>query len=233
LENKVLSVFGKIAGLGGLALGVFFLIFRGLLGLQIIPKIGFSQGQAFAIVLAILILTFGVATIGVITWLISRLDPNGRVSNFAVVILSVLFLAVLVAAVYVSTQPIPLDPVKGPDNPPDTRIIPPPPPTPPRPVDGAWDLQMICPDSSALNEAGAVFKQGRYTRTFADGSSSGTTELSLGYISNDVLGLTGYVVFGNSEVYSVEATGKKSGQKLTGKGRFGSTNGCILTGKAK
>jgi len=33
----------------------------------------------------------------------------------------------------------------------------PPPQAPSRPVDGTWDLPLICPDKSAVNEFGAIF----------------------------------------------------------------------------
>jgi hypothetical protein len=105
MESKVLSSVGKAAGLAGIALGVFLLIFQGVLQKQFLNPAGLESAQAFAVILSLMILTFGIAGIGVIAWLISR--TTGRktpVSGPAMGILAGLIVLVLGAAVYVGVQ---------------------------------------------------------------------------------------------------------------------------------
>jgi hypothetical protein len=63
MERKLFTSLGKIAGLGGIALGVFLLLFRDLLETQFLSQ---------AAILSLMILTFGVARIGVVAWLVGR-----------------------------------------------------------------------------------------------------------------------------------------------------------------
>jgi uncharacterized membrane protein (DUF485 family) len=232
METRVLSAVGKVAGLGGLALGVLLLIFQGLLQKQFLPTGGLNQTQAFAIMLAVLVFTFGIACIGLIAWVVAPKDRTTSVPPGIVALLAVLVIVVLLTAVFVSTQVKEAASTVAPDNKPNALISPPPPATPARPVDGVWDLQMICPDGSNVNEFGSHFARGRYARAFA-GPVNGTTELAFGYTSEDTLRLTGYVYFDGYGAFAVDATGKKSGASLTGTGRFGTSDQCKLFGTEK
>ena len=89
-------------------------------------------------------------------------------------------------------------------------------------------MAILCPDGSKLQEPNAKFKQGRYARGFS-GASPGITELAMGYISDDVIKVTGYVVFGGSDVYLVDATARGADSSFSGTGRFGSSSRCNLT----
>ena len=47
---------------------------------QFLPQAGLSSAQAFAIILSLMILTFGIAGIGIIAWLVSRtIGPKASV----------------------------------------------------------------------------------------------------------------------------------------------------------
>lgn len=105
MEGKLLSAVGKIAGLGGIALGVLLLIFQGVLQKQFLPQAGLTSDQAFAIMLSVLILTFGISGIGVMAWLIGRaVGPKAPMSAVAMSTLTGLMALVLGAAVYVGAQ---------------------------------------------------------------------------------------------------------------------------------
>jgi hypothetical protein len=46
MEARILSAVGKIAGIGGVALGVFLLIFQGVLKQKFLPDIGLGEEHA-------------------------------------------------------------------------------------------------------------------------------------------------------------------------------------------
>src|SRR5712691_11562162 len=105
MESKILSSLGKVAGLGGIALGVFLLIFQGVLQKQFLPQAGLGSAQAFAVILALMILTFGIAGIGVLAWLVSRtIRPKAPVPVAAIGTLAGLIALLVSAAVYVGAQ---------------------------------------------------------------------------------------------------------------------------------
>jgi hypothetical protein len=105
MEGKLLTSLGKIAGLGGIALGVLLLVFQGVLQKQFLPQAGLTSDQAFAIILSLLILTFGISGIGVIAWLIGRaVGPKVPMSIPAMSTLAGLMALVLGAAVYIGAQ---------------------------------------------------------------------------------------------------------------------------------
>lgn len=112
LETKILSSLGKIAGVAGIALGVFFLLFRSVLQEQILHQApSLNSSQAFAVVFSVMILTFGISGVGVVAWLISRsVGPSAPVSMTAIALLAALLVLVLGAALYVAAQ-TPLGPL--------------------------------------------------------------------------------------------------------------------------
>ncbi|SFB39875.1 hypothetical protein SAMN03159496_03450 [Rhizobium sp. NFR07] len=82
METRVLVTLGKVAGLAGIAMGVVILVFRGVLEKDFLPDRGLSPGQAFAIVLSMMIMTFGIAAIGIVAWLVARaVTPTRPVSQ--------------------------------------------------------------------------------------------------------------------------------------------------------
>src|ERR1041385_1016199 len=105
MEGKLLASLGKIAGLGGIALGVLLLIFQGVLQKQFLPQAGLSSDQAFAIILSLLILTFGISGIGIFGWLVGRtIGPKAPMPTATMSMLAGLFAIVLGAAVYIGAQ---------------------------------------------------------------------------------------------------------------------------------
>jgi hypothetical protein len=58
MQTSFFKVLGAIAGLAGIALGVFLLLNTRVLGLGIFP--GLSQSQGFAVIFALLTFTFGI-----------------------------------------------------------------------------------------------------------------------------------------------------------------------------
>jgi hypothetical protein len=67
MQAKLFSALGKVAGLAGIALGVFLLLFQGVIEKNIFPRL--PPKEAFGIIFALMIFTFGIAGIGVIAWL--------------------------------------------------------------------------------------------------------------------------------------------------------------------
>jgi hypothetical protein len=105
MESKLLSSLGKVAGLGGIALGVFLLLFQGVLQKEFLPKTGLGSAQAYTVILTLMILTFGIAGIGIIAWLIGRTtSPRAPIPGPGLVILAGLIIIVLGAVVYVGAQ---------------------------------------------------------------------------------------------------------------------------------
>jgi hypothetical protein len=105
MEGKILSYLGKIAGLAGIALGVVLLIFQGVLQKQFLPQAGLGSAQAFAVILSLMILTFGIGGIGVIAWLVGRTaGRNVPASGAALSILTGLIVVIVGATIYVGTQ---------------------------------------------------------------------------------------------------------------------------------
>jgi hypothetical protein len=66
MEPKLLETVGKIAGIGGLALGVFLLLFREVIRRNIFPML--SQDKAYRLIQQFMFLTFGVAALGIFAW---------------------------------------------------------------------------------------------------------------------------------------------------------------------
>jgi len=134
MESKILSSLGKVAGLGGIALGVFLLLFKGVLQQQFLPL---GSAQALAVFLSLMIMTFGIAGIGVVAWLISRTtNPEAPMPGRTLGVLAGLIALVLACAVYIGTQPKP--------DPDGLRAATPPPP-PPLIMGGASSVPSLPP----------------------------------------------------------------------------------------
>jgi len=125
MEARILATVGKVAGLGGLALGVLFLIFRDILAQHFMPLIGLNQPQAFAMIMAMMVLTFGIAGVGVIGWLLSsRVLPTQQVNNQQLFFISGLIIAVLFFAAYVGRpEPLPIPPLQPPPEQPPRKAF--------------------------------------------------------------------------------------------------------------
>jgi hypothetical protein len=108
------------------------------------------------------------------------------------------------------------------------------PPSPMIPVEGAWDIVMECPNKSNVNEFAAHFSKGRYTRRFVTPQSvKGVTQLAMGFEGPGEVGVKGYVVFGEKDVYEIDARGKLSGSSYMGLGKYGSSPRCNFSATPK
>lgn len=66
MEPQLLKMFGQIAGIGGIALGVFLLLFRDVIRRKIFPTL--SRNQGYRVILLFMVLTWSVAIVGVAAW---------------------------------------------------------------------------------------------------------------------------------------------------------------------
>jgi hypothetical protein len=66
MESEVIASFGKIAGLAGLSLGLFLLLFRAVINKNIFPSL--NRSQAYSIIRLFMFFTWSIAIIGMFVW---------------------------------------------------------------------------------------------------------------------------------------------------------------------
>jgi tetratricopeptide (TPR) repeat protein len=71
MDTNILGQLGKIAGIAGIALGIFFLLFRGMLKKIQVP--GLKQEHWYRVIIIFMILVWTIAILGVGAWIF---DPN-------------------------------------------------------------------------------------------------------------------------------------------------------------
>lgn len=99
MNSGLLRGLGKIAGLAGISVGAFLLIFQSVLKQKILPQTGLTSSQGYHVILALMVLTFGIAAVGVISWIVGLgRGPQKPVTLPAVIILALLVLFVLLVA---------------------------------------------------------------------------------------------------------------------------------------
>jgi hypothetical protein len=69
VETDLLKTLGQIAGIGGISLGVFLLLFRDVIRKNIFPKFKNEQ-LAYRLLRLIVILVWSVAILGIIVWVL-------------------------------------------------------------------------------------------------------------------------------------------------------------------
>src|SRR5271170_6776566 len=72
MEAEILMTVGQIAGIGGLALGVFLLLFRDIIRKNIFPKL--PPAEAFRLLRLITVAVWSIAVIGIVAWLIAGIQ---------------------------------------------------------------------------------------------------------------------------------------------------------------
>ena len=81
MDAALLEVVGKAAGIGGVSLGVFLLLFRNLIRKLVFPQL--TREQAFHIIKMMMWFIFLIAFLGIVSWLagqyISRSIPSASV----------------------------------------------------------------------------------------------------------------------------------------------------------
>ena len=66
--QSILCLFAKVAGIGGLSLGVFLLLFREVIRKQIFPTL--SDKNAYNLIRLFLHLTFSIAALGIVAYVV-------------------------------------------------------------------------------------------------------------------------------------------------------------------
>jgi hypothetical protein len=66
MDTELLKTLGQVLGIGGLALGIFFLLFRELIRKSIFPML--KKDDAYRLLRLITVLIWSVAVIGVAAW---------------------------------------------------------------------------------------------------------------------------------------------------------------------
>ncbi len=77
MESSLLESLGKIAGIGGISLGIFLLLFQGLLKKLKVP--GLKQDQWFRIIIVFMVLVWSVALSGLGAWYFSSVRQSSSV----------------------------------------------------------------------------------------------------------------------------------------------------------
>lgn len=86
MENEILKIVGQ-AGIGGIALGVFLILFRDIIQKKMSTKL--SIHQSFVIIILFLILVWSIGIAGIGAWLISlHLKPNNEKNSLLPIITS-------------------------------------------------------------------------------------------------------------------------------------------------
>jgi hypothetical protein len=74
MDIEVLKILGQVAGLAGVSLGVFLLIFRDIIGKKVFPTL--TKSQAFRLFVLLSILTWSIAVFGIGAWLFAESRPT-------------------------------------------------------------------------------------------------------------------------------------------------------------
>jgi hypothetical protein len=68
MDTELIKAVGQVAGIGGIALGVFLLLFRDLIRKQIFPTLAKREGYRLLRLIAVLIWSVALAGIGAWVW---------------------------------------------------------------------------------------------------------------------------------------------------------------------
>jgi len=71
MDLKNLEIFAKIAGIGGLSLGIFLYIFREVIRKKFFSKL--NSKESYLIIRLILVLTWSISVIGIVAWLYNNI----------------------------------------------------------------------------------------------------------------------------------------------------------------
>jgi len=66
METEFLKTLGQIAGIGGLSLGIFFILFKEIIRKNIFPSL--KKDHAYLLIRLIIVLIWSVAIIGILAW---------------------------------------------------------------------------------------------------------------------------------------------------------------------
>ncbi len=74
MEDRIIEVVAKVAGIGGIALGTLLLLFREFIRKNIFPNL--TRGQAYNLLRLFLFLTWTAAIFGIAAWIFAEIDGN-------------------------------------------------------------------------------------------------------------------------------------------------------------
>jgi hypothetical protein len=74
MDTEVLKNVGQVAGIGGIALGVFLLLFRDIIRKNIFPKL--PSAEAYRLLRLITGAVWSVAIVGIIAWVYVETRPS-------------------------------------------------------------------------------------------------------------------------------------------------------------
>lgn len=84
MDSQALKIAGQIAGIGGLALGVFLLLFREIIRKNIFPNL--TRKQAYRLLIAMIIMIWSIALLGVGAWVFVSARETSSEEQFEVTI---------------------------------------------------------------------------------------------------------------------------------------------------
>ncbi len=78
MDTELLKVVGQVAGIGGLALGVFLLLFREIIRKKIFPML--PPAEAYRLLRLVIVAVWSVAIIGIAAWVYAGQNSAKTVS---------------------------------------------------------------------------------------------------------------------------------------------------------
>jgi hypothetical protein len=78
MDTELLKTVGQIAGIGGIALGVFLILFRELIRKSIFPRLSAQQASRLLTLIAVLVWSAALAGIGAWVWTEQAHGPTAR-----------------------------------------------------------------------------------------------------------------------------------------------------------
>lgn len=79
--DRLLTAVGTIAGIGGLALGIFLILFREIIRKQIFPAL--TKNQAYKLIILISLLVWSLSIAGIIAWVINTDKADSKIAKQA------------------------------------------------------------------------------------------------------------------------------------------------------
>ena len=80
MDFELLKIFGQIAGIGGLALGTFLILFREVIRKKIFPRL--TKSQAYRLLKLMVVLIWSIGAIGIISWIyVKNLNQKNSINE--------------------------------------------------------------------------------------------------------------------------------------------------------
>ena len=79
MDSEIIKIVGQVAGLGGIAIGTFLILFREVIRKNIFPNLTKTQGYRLLILIVILIWTIAIA--GIFVWAYTKKPERNRTAD--------------------------------------------------------------------------------------------------------------------------------------------------------